>query len=362
MKHHLRKENNCLNCGSIVAERYCSHCGQENTEPRETVGHLVGHFFADITHFDSKLFTTIKLLLFKPGFLTTEYFAGKRTKYLNPIRMYVFISAVFFLSLFLINNHEETINEDEGNAHAMNILKQHLADSLRQSIHWPAKANVYDSARIQALKDISTSLDTVAAKKLQDEEISFHLGGKGATFVLREDRFNTVKEYDSVQLTLPDSSKNKGFLNWLIRSNVRLKEKYGSRRQVMVSENFQHSIPKIMFLLLPVFALLIYLMQNKKNYYYAQHLIYSVHFHSFLFFLLFVLLLISLIPLGNGSQAFLALASWIFSFIYLVISLKKVYGQAYGWAILKGFFILILYAIMLVLGILSIAIISFFTA
>src|ERR1700743_593598 len=90
--HHLRHEKNCLNCGFRVEERFCSRCGQENVEPKESWVHLVGHFLADITHFDSKIFITIKDLVWRPGFLTREYAEGRRVRYLNPIRMYIFIS------------------------------------------------------------------------------------------------------------------------------------------------------------------------------------------------------------------------------------------------------------------------------
>src|ERR1700761_1430495 len=102
-KHHLRHDKTCLNCGYEVTDRYCSHCGQENNEPRETFRHLLGHFIEDVTHYDSQVLTSVKDLIFKPGFLTNQYNAGKRASYLNPIKMYIFISAVFFL-VFLSQN------------------------------------------------------------------------------------------------------------------------------------------------------------------------------------------------------------------------------------------------------------------
>jgi hypothetical protein len=362
VKHHLRKEKNCLNCGSEITDRYCTHCGQENIEPKETVGYLVRHFLGDITHYDSKFLTTIRDLLLKPGFLTKEYLEGRRTAYLNPIRMYVFISAFFFLLLFLVKDDNEYAKEEENNMHMMNLLKQHLADSLRKTIQWPAKITAYDSGRIHAFQDISAALDTVALPTSNNEEIAFHIGGSGANFVLREDRYNSLKEYDSVQNTLSGNQKDKGFMRWVIRSNVRLKEKYGSRRQVVVSENFQHSIPKLMFVLLPVFALFVYMLHNKKKYYYAQHIIFSIHFHSFLFFILLIRTLLGLINIGGLSETILSAATWILSFIYLVIAMKNVYHQSAGWSLLKTFTILILYIIALVIGIGFVAAISFFTA
>ncbi|HAO04930.1 MAG TPA: hypothetical protein DCQ15_09650, partial [Chitinophagaceae bacterium] len=95
-----RKETNCLNCNAEVTGRYCSVCGQENIEPHETAWHLITHFFNDITHFDSKFFTTLKILFTQPGFLAEEYRIGRRNSYLNPVRLYVFSSFFFFLVIF----------------------------------------------------------------------------------------------------------------------------------------------------------------------------------------------------------------------------------------------------------------------
>ena len=95
-----RKENNCLNCGTLVAGRYCQHCGQENVETKQSAGALVRHFVYDIFHFDGKFFDTMKQLLFRPGYVPKEYVLGKRSSYLDPIRMYLFTSAVFFLVFF----------------------------------------------------------------------------------------------------------------------------------------------------------------------------------------------------------------------------------------------------------------------
>lgn len=92
-----RKEKNCLNCGATVIGKYCHNCGQENIEPKESVWQLVTHFFNDTAHFDGKFFSTLKNLLFKPDFLSKEYIKGRRATYLNPVRMYLFTSFIFFL-------------------------------------------------------------------------------------------------------------------------------------------------------------------------------------------------------------------------------------------------------------------------
>ena len=108
-----RAEKICLNCNAELYDRYCHKCGQQNTEPKHSVWSLISHFFYDITHFDGKFFSTLKYLVKKPGFLSSEYIKGRRNSYLDPIRMYVFSSALFFLIFFSIFSIKPgTINTD----------------------------------------------------------------------------------------------------------------------------------------------------------------------------------------------------------------------------------------------------------
>ena len=85
-----RSEKVCLNCKADLIGRFCHICGQENVEPKEGFWHMVTHFVFDLFHFDGKFLSTLKYLLFKPGYLSKEHLIGKRASYLHPIRMYVF--------------------------------------------------------------------------------------------------------------------------------------------------------------------------------------------------------------------------------------------------------------------------------
>src|SRR6202012_940267 len=167
MKHaHLRHDKTCLNCGAHVPDRYCSHCSQENTEPIESFGHLLNHFFADVTHYDSQLLSTIKYLIFRPGYLTQQYNLGKRLSYLNPIRMYIFISAIFFLLMF--SGNEEKQGDKQVN---YNTYKQHLADSLR-SLEKKGKLSKEDSVRNATYLQWATKLDTLKKSGKKGESIT----------------------------------------------------------------------------------------------------------------------------------------------------------------------------------------------
>ena len=64
------------------------------------LAHDVVHEFL---HVDSKIFRTVKLLLLKPGFLTREYFEGRRVRYVSPLRLYLVFSVINFAAAALVD-------------------------------------------------------------------------------------------------------------------------------------------------------------------------------------------------------------------------------------------------------------------
>ena len=88
----------CSNCGALTAGRFCSECGQRREHAIHSVGHFLREATEDLTHADSRVWRTLAALLFRPGFLTREFFAGRRARYLPPVRLYLVLSVVFFLA------------------------------------------------------------------------------------------------------------------------------------------------------------------------------------------------------------------------------------------------------------------------
>ena len=100
-----RSETNCLNCGAEVTGKFCPQCGQENVDSHENFFHLVGHYTADFFHFESKIPRSVILLLTKPGFLTKEYWQGRRIRYIHPLRLFLFVSVLFVASAAFYHQH-----------------------------------------------------------------------------------------------------------------------------------------------------------------------------------------------------------------------------------------------------------------
>src|ERR1700761_6174351 len=129
MKKHYRKENDCLNCGATLQGHYCHVCGQENLQIKESFGHMMNHAISDYFHFDHQFFHTLKPLFFKPGFLTNEYKAGRRAQYLHPVKMYIFISLLYFLMVFNQKEQFMKINYNPTDLKELKIAARQINDN-----------------------------------------------------------------------------------------------------------------------------------------------------------------------------------------------------------------------------------------
>jgi len=87
----------CRNCGAGLSGRYCSQCGQPADVHVPSTRELLHEVLEGLTHSDSRIWSTLKCLLFKPGKLTQEFVAGRRAAYLPPFRLYLIVSVTFFL-------------------------------------------------------------------------------------------------------------------------------------------------------------------------------------------------------------------------------------------------------------------------
>lgn len=103
----------CENCHAKVSGSYCSQCGQSIESTIKYFWSVLLHLLDDIFSFDSRASRTLKPLLLKPGFLTQEYIQGRRVHYVPPLRLYLFISIIFFISLnfFAVDGKDQLVHE-----------------------------------------------------------------------------------------------------------------------------------------------------------------------------------------------------------------------------------------------------------
>lgn len=277
-----RKEKDCLNCGATVQGRYCHACGQENVKPKETFWHMVTHFFYDITHFDSNFFTTVKDLLFKPGFLSKEYMKGRRASYLHPVRMYVFTSAIFFLLFFSFFTPSESLNTNPGNP----ISREQRAEYLKQLQLRLEKdtANEWLKERILFVKDTTHRLTT--------SDLLKYKGNNSFRISFSDTEYNSFEEYDSIERALPVSKRDGWITRRLVKMDINLRKKIAENPEEVTKkflDSVLHRLPYMLLISLPFFALILKLVYiRRKQFYYADHGVFTIHLYVFTFLLLLV--------------------------------------------------------------------------
>ena len=351
-----RKEKNCLNCQATLYGRYCHQCGQENLEPKETVWHLVQHFFNDITHFDGKFFATVKYLLRKPGFLSAEYVAGRRASYLNPIRMYVFTSAIFFLILFALKDPRDLVHMTESpdrpdHGKTLAELRKDSAKYARQLVH----ADSDDSSEIRgSLTALNMELEAIERKygdtttrKFTDKDLGRLLAGKYVNLdslkssqghSMFGEHYRSQEAYDSAQNKLPDSLRDGWLSRAVAHKLIAANAEYNRNPKQYfehVAENIMHSIPKVLFVSLPLFALILRLMyvRRRKTYYYVDHGIFTIHLYCATFILAMAAILIYQLAHATGlpwvkvAGGILIFAICVYITIYLYKAMRGFYHQ-----------------------------------
>jgi hypothetical protein len=87
----------CLNCGSPLGGTFCAECGQKAAPPDPTFHDFLHELTHELLHVDGRLLQSIRLLFFRPGFLTREHFEGRRVSYAAPMRLYLTFSLIFFV-------------------------------------------------------------------------------------------------------------------------------------------------------------------------------------------------------------------------------------------------------------------------
>jgi len=325
-----RKEKDCLNCGALVQGRFCQTCGQENVVPHETFTHMVKHFVFDIFHFDSKFFDSMKFLFMKPGFLPQEYIKGRRVRYLNPVKKYVFTSAIFFLFFFgfFINGEIVSFESDKP---LTTEKKANLVEKAQNEL----KKNPDSKKWKKALVDLS---DT---SKVSSADNTSKNTGNISLFDFGERKYQSLKEYDSIQKQLPASAKD-GWLKRIIqKKNIKLNEKYKKDPRTVsekLSQTFLHNLPYLLFLSLPLFALILKLLYfRRKKFFYVDHGIFSIYHYIFTFFLLLIVFAVDKISklTGYDSLDYLTLFLFLSGGVYLYLSMKRFYGQGHPKTILK---------------------------
>ena len=278
----------CRNCNAPVTGNYCAACGQETAlklpTARVFLREATGRYFS----LDGRMWRTLAALLFRPGFLTREYFAGRRRRYIRPARLFLVLSLALFAALRLFASAPLLID---------------------------AGSDAPPAGKSGTAKD---------AKPPGDPAVKFDAGEEGGDLVSLPGF--TVHVDPQLNLDLRDATHPIA---------LELKKRFthfnGLNRQEKSEQVFFGVVrygPYAMFVLMPAYALLqmIAYAGRARRYpdrpsRYSEHLVFAAHTHALLFLTCVLALSIPFTPLR------IALAAWCL--VYGYWATKKVYRG--GW-------------------------------
>jgi hypothetical protein len=386
-RRRRQKGPSCPNCGTALRTEFefCPHCGQENHDLRVPFKTFLYEFVENITHFDTKLWNTLKVIVTRPGQLTKDFVEGKRVRYVHPARFYIFTSVIFFALLTLHLDREvggmeldtttksdpyadlrmadlEAILPDStwervGPTVDMDKLSESLKDPLLL-VRIPIDKPWYASASDRLRTATPVVLDSLFAA-LETEE--------GDTVPGTRERMRTALQQlpiaDSLNVCyavafngLPASfcdRKEESLLRSGDLSEDQMNELLGTTvGKQRLAHVFVRAVSTIMFLLMPFTAALLLWTFARKRFYW-EHLIFSVHTHTIYFLFFIAVVLLALVTPGEWPGWVMPVVLLI-CLVYLFASLKYVYGHSWPRTLLRslvmGIPYVLLFALLLFAG------------
>jgi hypothetical protein len=345
----------CPNCGKPMIGAYCAVCGQERDTHRRSIRQLLHAVFEDIVGFDSRILRTALALLFQPGELTNAFREGRTQRYLPALRLYLFVSLIFFLTLSathialvqfdLTVTTERFFADKQGNVF---VSKDGKTTAL---------ANFKADAKGNVTIDSGDSHIAVPGMKA-DGSITNNVSTTPHFFLpigADQVKISPVIRNELQGLGKESLSKANQDSSWLLRPLYATLVKLETDPAAL-NGPLTEWMPRVLFFLLPVFALLLALfyVRKRRQFYFVDHLVFSLNYHSFLFVALLAAAVLAQFLSGGavGALLFFAVAA------YLLLAMKRSYGQ--GWLITSAkffgvFFIYLFFILVPAFGILMAA-------
>lgn len=309
----------CPNCSELLWGQYCANCGQRARARMITFWELLKDAGDLVASLDSRLWRTLGLLMFRPGRLTQDYLQGRRARYVPPARLFIAASIVFFFVASL--NTRLEFGADE----AVFDAEEAFNDVVEEPIAPPAKTQ-----------------DVV-------EEPAAGAGGTRETPTVPADaapqpsaspaaRNNIDGEVAGIHFDGDCNVDYSGAPDWLARlvpaqRAVEICQRITADRGRSFGQALLSNVPAMMFLFLPLMALVMKLAYPLSGRYYAEHLLFLVHYHSFFYLLNLAVMVLRRV----GDLAFmerlpidlLTAVAFIYLPIYLFRAMRVVYGQGF---------------------------------
>ena len=351
----------CENCHAPLQGEFCHQCGQSIHNPVRNAGHAIEEVFESFWHLDGRLFRTLRDLLV-PGRTTLEYLAGHRQRYLPPLRLFVVMSLLaFFVGKLTIHVDREpvslgvdtsaitgsqTVEEVKRNRDRLLAEVEKAQNEDRKGL--PGVDPALIAAQVQIQGEAANRITELTPGTPPPTRAK----SKGALFSKDNEVWDPAR--NPVKIDWLPAFANEWLTEQLVHGTENIERMDG--RPDLLFKAIMGSLPSALFLLVPVFALMLKIAYLFKRRLYLEHLVVALYSHVFLLMALAVAFLLFplawLAPPHAGwltvcaKLAFGALLAWVP--IYLLLTQKRVYGQGWPMTLLKYSVVGVVYFYLLV--------------
>lgn len=352
----------CENCGAPLTGEFCAQCGQHAIDYRRSIFRVVVDAADSFLNWDTKFLQTMTVLLLRPWKLTNDFNAGRRARYVHPLRLYLIASILFFLLARAINLDSQgpieltaqdrselvsSLAKLTGPDSPLSLEQREKVEAARTKLS-EGEGALTDQERGELKDAFRAFLKSSLRKSLEPKE-----RGKMAAAIARipepPDPPAEIKPGDPPPIPPAVSATPKPrrdgpmhfsmgeedgqktpFEAWMERQ---IKEKIGEdgSRGKLFLDTLRSNIPVMMLCCIPLFAFVLKVLYIRKRRFYVEHLVYALHIHTFLY----VAVVITALAAMAVNRTLPVLSGWIIGlmscaiFAQIFLSIRRVYGQ--GW-------------------------------
>src|SRR3954467_14733491 len=395
-KMPLQPLTHCENCGAPLAGDFCAQCGQHAIDYRRSIFRVLLDAADSFLNWDTKFLHTMNQLLIHPWQLTNDFNAGRRARYVHPLRLYLIASIVFFLLARAVNWDSEgpiqltaqdrtelvaslskmiepnspltpeqraqvelarvklaeaqgALTADE-RAEVKKAFKAYIKSEVRKSLSAEERARMITAmARIPKIPDSNTHVTPPVVPLPPDLSAPMPPTIQPSVPPLITVAPTPKPMHFSVG---PPDRKKSPFALWLEKQ---VKEKIGEdgSRAKLFMETLRSNIPAMMLCCIPLFAFILKILYIRKGRYYVEHLVYALHIHTFLY----VSVIITSLAVMGANRLSPTLGGLITAVmvcaivVQIFLSIRRVYKQGWFMTMLKFLFGGFVYCVILVLAV-----------
>lgn len=346
----------CENCGTPLQGHYCHACGQSVHSPTRHFWHALEEVFESFWHLDGRVFRTLRDLLF-PGRIAGNYLRGQRVRYIAPLRLFVIVSLLtFFVGRLAVHIDEEGF-KFEGReavfATAQTIpeveqAREKLLAELSQAEKEAAKVPGVNASLVAARARIQSEAANRIAELRKEGAATTGApaptppGARDAeraatrTAPAQPDKDEWDPKANPVDVAWLPAFADRWINQRMERAKNNLTHMQGNANRYV--QAFLGAVPTTLFVLMPVFALLLKVLYLGTGRRYLEHLVVALYSQAWLLLVLLLTFLVSLASQAIGAlwattlSAVVISTLWLLGVpVYLFMTQLRVYGE--HWAI-----------------------------